>query len=152
MLKGKALNVMSQFDQAALDALSKAVKLDPKLVDAWNHLGECYWKNKDIESARNCFVGALNHVRIKCCYVIHWSCPDSIKWMVFYQFYDLLYIRPHQKDTCMCLLLDKLMLGSQTLFFKNKCSRETLYFLPILSFFDFTFLWVCKIGYELFLT
>jgi len=38
------------------------VKLEPKLAEAWSHLGECYWKNNQIESARNCFVGSLSHV------------------------------------------------------------------------------------------
>ena len=62
--RGKALNVMPEYSTEALECLSKAVKLDPKLVEAWNQLGECYWKNKDIETARNCFTGALNHVRL----------------------------------------------------------------------------------------
>ena len=62
MLRGKALNVMPSYDKTAEDCLSKAVKLDPKLHEAWIYLGECYWKNGNIESARNCFVGALNHV------------------------------------------------------------------------------------------
>lgn len=53
---------MPDYDPLAQDALSKAVKLDPKLVEAWNCLGECYWKNGEVEAARNCFVGALNHV------------------------------------------------------------------------------------------
>ena len=66
MLRGKALNVISAFSQEALDMLTKAVKLDPKLVDAWVQLGECYWKKKDVEAARNCFQGALNHVSIRC--------------------------------------------------------------------------------------
>lgn len=61
-LRGKALNVTAEYDPLAQDALSKAVKLDPKLVEAWNCLGECYWKNGEVEAARNCFVGALNHV------------------------------------------------------------------------------------------
>ncbi|XP_002735299.1 tetratricopeptide repeat protein 5-like [Saccoglossus kowalevskii] len=65
MLQGKTLNVLPRYDQGADDALSRAVKLDPKLVEAWNQLGECYWKNKDIEGAKNCFVGALNHSRNK---------------------------------------------------------------------------------------
>ena len=63
MLRGKALNVLPSYSPEAQDALSKAVKLDPKLVDAWVALGESYWKNKDVESAKNCFLGALNHVR-----------------------------------------------------------------------------------------
>ncbi|XP_071823555.1 tetratricopeptide repeat protein 5-like isoform X2 [Apostichopus japonicus] len=61
LLKGRALNILPEFSPEALDCLSKAVKLDPKLVEAWNHLGECYWKKKDIENARNCFTGALNY-------------------------------------------------------------------------------------------
>ena len=51
------------YDSKAVDCLSKAVKLDPSLIDAWNHLGECYWKNKEIEAAKNCFTGALSKVK-----------------------------------------------------------------------------------------
>jgi len=32
------------------------------MVDAWNELGECYWKRGDIEGAKTCFEGALDHV------------------------------------------------------------------------------------------
>lgn len=63
-MRGKALNVMPHYDPMAQDALSKAVKMNPKLVEAWNCLGECYWKNGQVEAARNCFVGALNHVSL----------------------------------------------------------------------------------------
>ena len=62
MLKGKALNVLPNYDPAAQEFLAKAVKLDPKLCPAWIQLGESYWKNKDVEAAKNCFVGALNQV------------------------------------------------------------------------------------------
>ncbi|XP_071452469.1 tetratricopeptide repeat protein 5-like [Hetaerina americana] len=64
-LKGKALNVKHNHDSRAEEALSKAVKLDPKLVDAWNELGECYWKKDDIIGAKTCFVGALSHQKNK---------------------------------------------------------------------------------------
>ena len=37
--------------------LSKAIKLDPRLGDAWNALGECYWYKGDMEEAKNCFEG-----------------------------------------------------------------------------------------------
>ncbi|XP_038067973.1 tetratricopeptide repeat protein 5-like [Patiria miniata] len=63
--RGKALNVLPDFSPESLECLSKAVKLDPRSVEAWNQLGECYWKNKDVEAARNCFTGALNHSRNK---------------------------------------------------------------------------------------
>lgn len=64
-LKGRALNVVDRFIPQAEELLSKAVKLEPKLIEAWNELGECYWKNDDIKQAKNCFVGALQHGRNK---------------------------------------------------------------------------------------
>lgn len=62
MLHGKALNVVPNYSKQAEELLSKAVKLDPHLVEAWVQLGEVYWKDKRIEDAKNCFQGALNHV------------------------------------------------------------------------------------------
>ncbi|XP_012280058.1 tetratricopeptide repeat protein 5 isoform X2 [Orussus abietinus] len=64
-LKGKVLNVVDRFVPQAEELLSKAVKLEPRLVEAWNELGECYWKNDDIQQAKNCFIGALPHKRNK---------------------------------------------------------------------------------------
>ena len=64
MLKGEVLNVLPNFDPIAEENLSKAVKLDPKLVGAWNQLGECYWKKGDVAAAKNCFSGALGHVSV----------------------------------------------------------------------------------------
>lgn len=61
-LKGKTFNVLDKFTPQAEELLSKAVKLEPKLIEAWNELGECYWKNDDIQQAKNCFTGALPHV------------------------------------------------------------------------------------------
>ncbi|XP_052233486.1 tetratricopeptide repeat protein 5-like isoform X2 [Dreissena polymorpha] len=65
MLLGRILNVMPDYDAIAYGHLSKAVKLDPKLVDAWNQLGELYWKKGDINNAKNCFTGALTHSKNK---------------------------------------------------------------------------------------
>ncbi|XP_053558228.1 tetratricopeptide repeat protein 5 isoform X2 [Bombina bombina] len=65
MLKGKALNVTANYSQEAEEILSKAVKLDPGLVEAWNQLGEVYWKKMDVTSAKTCFLGALNHCKNK---------------------------------------------------------------------------------------
>lgn len=62
MLKGKALNVTPDYSPEAEVLLSKAVKLEPELVEAWNQLGEVYWKKGDIASAHTCFSGALTHV------------------------------------------------------------------------------------------
>lgn len=63
-LKGHALNIMPTFDPKAEEALSRAIKLDMKMCDAWNELGECYWKKEDIAEAKNCFLGALKQVRV----------------------------------------------------------------------------------------
>ena len=62
LLKGKALNVLPSHNEEAHDLLSKAVKLDPRLAEAWVQLGESYWKNRDVDGAKNCFIGALSHV------------------------------------------------------------------------------------------
>ncbi|XP_040272710.1 tetratricopeptide repeat protein 5 isoform X1 [Bufo bufo] len=65
MLKGKALNVTPSYCLEAEEMLSKAVKLDPGLVEAWNQLGEVYWKKMDVTAAKTCFLGALNHCKNK---------------------------------------------------------------------------------------
>ncbi|RVE60483.1 hypothetical protein OJAV_G00181250 [Oryzias javanicus] len=59
LLKGRCLNVTPDFCPRAEECLSRAVKLDPSLVEAWNILGEQYWKKKDLIGAKNCFTGAL---------------------------------------------------------------------------------------------
>uniref|UniRef100_A0ABM5EIS1 Tetratricopeptide repeat protein 5 n=1 Tax=Pogona vitticeps TaxID=103695 RepID=A0ABM5EIS1_9SAUR len=65
MLKGKALNVLPDYNAQAEELLSKAVKLNPELVEAWNQLGEVYWKKGDISAAHTCFSGALSHCKNK---------------------------------------------------------------------------------------
>lgn len=32
------------------------------MVDAWNELGECYWKNMNVKEAKASFEAALKHV------------------------------------------------------------------------------------------
>lgn len=61
-LRGKLLNVYSVYSKEAENCLSKAIKLDPKLVDAWNELGECYCKIEDFVKAKSCFEGAMKKV------------------------------------------------------------------------------------------
>ncbi|XP_073656803.1 tetratricopeptide repeat protein 5 isoform X5 [Tursiops truncatus] len=65
MLTGKALNVTPNYSPKAEELLSKAVKLEPKLVEAWNQLGEVYWKKGDVAAAHTCFSGALTHCKNK---------------------------------------------------------------------------------------
>ncbi|XP_038725326.1 tetratricopeptide repeat protein 5-like [Tripterygium wilfordii] len=59
-LKGKILDVVPDYNKEAEDHLSKAVKLNPYLADAWLCLGNCIWKKGDLASARNCFNLALS--------------------------------------------------------------------------------------------
>ena len=65
MLKGKALNVTAEYNAQAEKLLSKAVKLDPMMSEAWTCLGDCYWKNDCIEAAKNCFVSSMSHKKNK---------------------------------------------------------------------------------------
>ncbi|KAJ8720948.1 hypothetical protein PYW08_006413 [Mythimna loreyi] len=62
-MKGRCYNICPTYDARATQCLSKAVKLNPHLIDAWNELGECYWKNMNVKEAKASFEGALKHER-----------------------------------------------------------------------------------------
>ncbi|KAK9876699.1 hypothetical protein WA026_014078 [Henosepilachna vigintioctopunctata] len=64
-LRGRLLNVVPMYCKEAENLLSKAIKLDRKLVEAWNELGECYWKNDELKKSINCFEGALKERKNK---------------------------------------------------------------------------------------
>ncbi|XP_057426754.1 uncharacterized protein LOC130720157 [Lotus japonicus] len=59
-LRGKVLDVFPDYRKDAEDHLSKAVKLNPSLADAWLCLGNCIWKKGDLPAAKNCLSLALN--------------------------------------------------------------------------------------------
>ncbi|CAN1311771.1 Tetratricopeptide repeat protein 5 [Linum perenne] len=59
-LRGKSLDVFPNYRKEAEDHLSKAVKLNPSLADAWLCLGNTIWKKGDLTSAKNCFNLALS--------------------------------------------------------------------------------------------
>ncbi|XP_013885052.1 tetratricopeptide repeat protein 5 [Austrofundulus limnaeus] len=63
--KGRCLNATPDFSAVAEECLSRAVKLEPGLVEAWNTLGEQYWKKGDLVAAKNCFTGALQQNKNK---------------------------------------------------------------------------------------
>lgn len=63
------MNILPKHNEEAEDLLSKAVKLDPKLVNAWNELGECYWKKDKMMEAATCFKRALSNV-INCFFYV----------------------------------------------------------------------------------
>ncbi|XP_028758159.1 tetratricopeptide repeat protein 5 [Neltuma alba] len=59
-LRGKTLDVCPDYNKEAEDHLSKAVKLNPSLADAWLCLGNCIWKKGDLSAAKNCLSLALS--------------------------------------------------------------------------------------------
>lgn len=59
-LRGKVFDVLPEYKKEAEDHLSKAVKLNPSLADAWLSLGNCIWKKGDLVSAKNCFTLGLS--------------------------------------------------------------------------------------------
>lgn len=63
--KGKCLSVTPDFSAAAEECLSRAIKLDPCLVEAWNILGDQYWKKGDLVASKNCCTGALQREKNK---------------------------------------------------------------------------------------
>ena len=65
LLKGKAYNVGVEYDEQAEEFLSKAVKLDPKLTEAWTCLGDSYCKQDNFQAAKDCFISALSHNKDK---------------------------------------------------------------------------------------
>lgn len=58
-LRGRAASFLAGQERAAEEQLSKAIKLNPLLPDAWNALGEVYWNGRDIPQAKQCFEQAL---------------------------------------------------------------------------------------------
>lgn len=60
--KARCLNVSADYSAMAEESLSRALKLDPRLYEAWNILGEQYWKKEDLVKAKNYFEGALQKV------------------------------------------------------------------------------------------
>jgi lipoprotein NlpI len=62
-LRGHLYNALPFYSALAEDNLAWAVKRDPTLIEAWNSLGECYWKKNDLVAARDCFECALSYVR-----------------------------------------------------------------------------------------
>ncbi|XP_042896912.1 tetratricopeptide repeat protein 5 [Parasteatoda tepidariorum] len=59
LLKAKALNVLPEYSPEAFEILTKLVKFHPRLVDALNELGLCFWKKGDVKAAKKCFENAL---------------------------------------------------------------------------------------------
>mmetsp|Transcript_48455 Transcript_48455/g.114406 ORF Transcript_48455/g.114406 Transcript_48455/m.114406 type:complete len:478 (+) Transcript_48455:93-1526(+) len=60
-IRGKTLDIDDEHVPKAEEALSKAVKLDSSLGDAWNQLGLSFWKKGDVSTAHDCWQSTLVH-------------------------------------------------------------------------------------------
>lgn len=58
-LRGKTLHYLPEYSKQAEDNLSKAIKLVPTKKEAWDALGNVYWKKNDLAACRKCFEGSL---------------------------------------------------------------------------------------------
>eukprot|EP00462_Mataza_sp_D1_P015468 CAMPEP_0175153116 /NCGR_PEP_ID=MMETSP0087-20121206/19534_1 /TAXON_ID=136419 /ORGANISM="Unknown Unknown, Strain D1" /LENGTH=383 /DNA_ID=CAMNT_0016439711 /DNA_START=45 /DNA_END=1196 /DNA_ORIENTATION=+ len=62
--RGQALETQhATYVQEAELLLAKSVKLEPWRVQAWNALGNVFWKKNDKRAAKNCFVAAVNQAK-----------------------------------------------------------------------------------------
>lgn len=62
-LRGKVLDASPSYSAESEALLTRAVKLDPANIDAWNTLAECLWKGGRLELARTCYLEALARER-----------------------------------------------------------------------------------------
>ena len=60
-IQGRAFDVFEAYNMEAETALTRAVKLNPTDVDAWNGLAHCFWKKRDFSSAYDCYKQALEN-------------------------------------------------------------------------------------------
>lgn len=63
-LLGKTWSVVQPVSEECINILSKAVKLSPTHLDAWNALGECLVHLRKFSEAKCCFLASLKHVSI----------------------------------------------------------------------------------------
>jgi tetratricopeptide (TPR) repeat protein len=60
-LRGRALNATAEHCPESEKFLSKAIKLNSNLLEAWNELGFCMWKRGDPLGAKKCFLKNVKH-------------------------------------------------------------------------------------------
>ncbi|KPM02641.1 tetratricopeptide repeat protein 5-like protein [Sarcoptes scabiei] len=58
-LLGWLLNIKETYDPRAFEYLTKAIKFDPNKIESWLQLGECYFKNRNLSAAYDCFQKVL---------------------------------------------------------------------------------------------
>ena len=64
-IRGEALISIDEGcpSQEAEGYLTRAVKADPSLVDAWNALGECFWRKGEVDLSEHCVRRGLENGR-----------------------------------------------------------------------------------------
>jgi tetratricopeptide (TPR) repeat protein len=60
LLRAKLLTVLPEFNSEAKEILERVLKRDPANYEAWNLLGEQYWRCSNVKMAKNCFESGLN--------------------------------------------------------------------------------------------
>lgn len=58
-LRGRSLVFLPEYTKQAEENLSKSLKLIPTFREAWDALGQVYWKKGDLPAAKNCFESSL---------------------------------------------------------------------------------------------
>ena len=58
-LRGKCMDFLPEYSKIAEENLSKSIKLLPTKNEAWDALGNVYWKKRDIMQSKKCFEGSL---------------------------------------------------------------------------------------------
>jgi len=53
------MDFLPEYSKIAEENLSKSIKLMPTKNEAWDALGNVYWKKRDIEQSKKCFEGSL---------------------------------------------------------------------------------------------
>ena len=53
------LDFLPEYTKQAEDLLSKSLKLMPTKKEAWDALGNVYWKKRDLDAAKKCFESSL---------------------------------------------------------------------------------------------
>ncbi|KAF4532537.1 hypothetical protein B566_EDAN010829 [Ephemera danica] len=82
-LKGRALNIQQEHSIDAEQLLSKAIKLDANLLAAWNELGFCYWKKKDIPfTKREQQCQNITEALAKASEAVQLDTSDGLSWLV----------------------------------------------------------------------
>lgn len=106
LIKGKRLSQASKsYNPEATLLISRAIKLDPYLTNAWIELADCYQKNSDLDGAISCLENALE-----------FSSPETDNKLIFRKLSACIRQKPNEtRETRIMSLLRSLELSKQAL-------------------------------------